>query len=209
MDQSTISAPVKPVRRRSFGPAQTIELRVNNVTAKGGQDGTYRLEPNGIFDAMGSTLDTGHVTSGFNRGIYRFALEFDIAAVPSNALLEEATLHLSCQSPALASQSMLSGFAGDGRVTPEDFVGGQDLMRFKAPGSGTQTLDVTSFVSELMARGSTWAGFSVRQDPLLDTGRNPVTWQGPGMENAPLLTIQFKKERPKLIYLCRRLVGLV
>lgn len=208
-DQFSTIVRKKSERRRPYGALQHLELRVNGVTARGGQDGSYRSEPSGNFDSLSSTLDTGFVTTGFNRGIYRFALEFNVSNIPLNSLVLEAKLQLSCHSPDLASHTVLAGFAGDGRVTLDDLTAGRDLQEFRMPETGEITLDVTSFVGEIVKDGSGWAGFNLRQDPLLDTGRCPATWHGPSLPTAPQLSILFKKPRTSLVYFCQRLVGLV
>ena len=185
-----------------------LVLQVASITAKGGQDGSYHTEADGSFTTLSSSLDTGRVISGFNKGIYRFAVEFNVGSLPAGATIASAVLHLSTPSPALASISVLAGFLGDGRVTAPDIIGGKDLQSFQMPPSGEHTIDVTSFVKPLHEADAGWVGFNIRQEPLHETGRSPVTWHGPGSPRAPKLVVQVRTPRPTFLLFLQRLVGL-
>ena len=208
MESITTVREKAPQSARNYGKTESIALRVDQVSARGGQDGSYHLEPNGRYDTIGSSLDTGLVNNGFNRGMYRFVLEFDLGKLPKDALIQQARLSLSPCSPSLAGKTTLAGFRGDGRVTEDDFSAGADIKTFTPSDAGTDAVDVTGFVVELLAEGAVWAGFCVRQNPLLDMGRSPANWHGPNSPNAPQLVIEFKRPRVYILAYLQKLVGL-
>ena len=208
MESTTTAKEKAPPRARDYGKTESMVLRVDQVSARGGQDGSYHLEPNGRYDTIGSSLDTGLVNNGFNRGMYRFVLEFDLGKLPKDALVQQARLSLSPCSPSLAGKTTIAGFCGDGRVTEDDFSAGDDIKTFTPSEAGTDAVDVTDFVIKLATQGTAWAGFCVRQNPLLDTGRSPANWHGPNSANAPQLVVEFKRPRVYILAYLQKLVGL-
>jgi hypothetical protein len=128
---------------------------------------------------------------------YRFALEFPLAALPADATITSASLTLRTGSNS-TGQTGIYGYAGDGSMAEADATVGGTPVLFTATPAVSESHDVTSFLTPA-ALASGWAGFSVRQDPLLATGIPFTTWGDWGCTNAtvyPFLTIEYSVPDP-------------
>lgn len=127
---------------------------------------------------------------------YRFALEFPLDELPDDATVTGATLALRAVTPAVAEQTGIYGYAGDGAITAADMdVTGTPVL-FTPTTSLRETHEVTALLTaDVIAAG--WAGFSLRQEPLRDDPRRVATWECPGTDFFPILTIEYSVPDPE------------
>jgi len=144
-----------------------------------GIDGTFDLlTPNEFV--------TGVVDVIFVELLYRFALEFDISALPGGATVNSATLYLRVANGTIGPTT-LAGYLGDGTITLADMTAGADVVSFTPADFSLHGYDVTAFIQGMYGSGD-WAGFSARQNPL---GTTSAFWDGPQDSEYPRLSIDY------------------
>lgn len=120
----------------------------------------------GVFDAF-TPLNFGSVNNnGFTS--FRTAVEFDLSAVPTGAVVNAATLTTFANVNDGPREIALYGYAGDGSISLADFsLGSLVASATVNPVAGLQTVifDATAFLDTLVAGNATFAGFNLREDP--------------------------------------------
>ena len=143
-----------PARSR----ADVVNLKVASV-ATGVDNGPQ----DGIFDSF-TALNLGSVNNnGYTS--FRTAYEFDLTGVPTSINSAKLTVVLSNYEG--ARSLAVHGYTGTGVVQLGDFSVNHLLASTTvASGSGQRlVLDVTDFVTDLLANHDSFAGFSLREDP--------------------------------------------
>ena len=145
---------------------------------------TKFVEANGNdsdFDGKFETITTGPLseflayralatTSGAtNTYDYRGALEFNVSALPSYAVIQSATfrIHYDGASGFPANSLQFNGYVGDGKITADDFTAGSELggMTYPAFGpTGTKyySVPVADFLQSVVMDGTGYAGFTMQ-----------------------------------------------
>src|SRR5687768_10468235 len=119
----------------------------------------------GIFDSF-TIPNLGSVNNnGFTS--FRTAFEFNLADIPAGASIGQAQLTLNIGVFEGPRQIQLHIYPGDGTVQLSDFAATRVAGVTSVHPIGSQTLvfDVTSVMIGLLARGGTFAGFTVREEP--------------------------------------------
>jgi hypothetical protein len=118
----------------------------------------------------------------------RFAMEFPLAALPTNATVTSASLSIRNILP--PAQASLFGYAGDGSIGVADIqVTGTPVVITNAT-TAREFHDVTSLLTASVI-SSGWAGFSAREEPLA-TGDSLAVWECRQTSSEfPILTINF------------------
>ena len=134
------------------------------------------------FDGVWDTLTPGPLTDylaynglsatagGTNDYDYRGAVEFNVSALPSNAVIQSATLrvHYEGASGARANTLEFNGYVGDGAIELSDFTAGTEVGGSLYPAFGpTGTTDkyyavpVTADLQSVVSAGTGYAGFTI------------------------------------------------
>lgn len=147
-------------------PSQAVMLDLRYASLATGED---RGPQDGVFDAFASPGAAGVANNGWTS--LRTAMEFDLSALPANAVIHSATVHMAIGWVEGTRYLALHGYAGDGAVSLTDFslnglVGGWTLNPSSIPPTlQLLTFDASSFVRGLLSSGEAFAGFNLREDP--------------------------------------------
>lgn len=174
-------------------------------------------------DGVGTTTATSLATlSNVGQYAYRGGVEFDLTSLAGQ--VESATLSLSFGSAHYGNPTIeLHGYeSADGDVSAADVRVTNLLATVSPPADYTWTVDVTSFISGLVASGSDYAGFSTRITNDLSPSSNsgafyfspnatslapqlnvtlvplpPAAWMGLGLLGAMGLIRRVRSRRPR------------
>lgn len=132
-----------------------------------GIDGNFSpaIARDGVFDTLVGGQPAAELLPN-NLTDARFAVEYNISAIPANATITLATLTFtefvdgSPHGDGTGTIIQLHGYAGDGIVDLHDMVANNLLLSDISDGvKGTAVLPVTSFVTSLVNQGEPFAGF--------------------------------------------------
>ena len=118
------------------------------------------------FDSTNNNALYADFLDGAARSVSRGVLEFSLSSFAGGSAAI-ASLELDQVSYASGSTqgALVYGFSGDGIVTLADATAGTTLLGQFPPsniGNGPRSLDVSGFVSSLLASGASFAGFVLR-----------------------------------------------
>jgi hypothetical protein len=116
----------------------------------------------GDLGAVGADEFSGE--PNFSVAETRYALQFDLAALPTNATITQATLRL--RDVTGADDIFVYGFAGNGVFSAASVTTGSQLFQ-AASNASPDSYDVSTFVEALST--GVEAGFSIRQSPVSDS----------------------------------------
>lgn len=157
-------------------------LVIATASDKGPQDG--------IFDEfpplnLGSVNNNGYTS-------FRTAMEFDLSAIPSDPIINKATLTMFVGWVEGSRQIALNGYTGDGNITLGDFSldGLVGVATLNPRGSYSISFDATNYLQELIARGGGIVGFNVREDPPNLHNYGVLFFQATGVV-APRLSVDY------------------
>ncbi|MEX2188380.1 MAG: DNRLRE domain-containing protein [Pirellulales bacterium] len=173
-------------------------LLANPADDRAGQDaapfdGTF----NTLFNFPG--LQTFHflqVGPPRDENEFRFALEFDIAAIPTGSTITSATLRFTEIRDENGGTVQLHGYSGDGAVSLADMVVSNVITADISDGSvGVNTIDVTGFIQSLVTGLSQYAGFMAMTVEASSSGPiyNVQSNEAPTPENRPLLAVEYSE----------------
>ncbi len=171
--------------------ARPAECGMITVYATSDRDGTD-FPRGGAFEVLGDETESGlsvtnqlYVSPIAER---RAALEFSLAALPSNATVSSATLALPITLLAGSSppQIRVYGYMGDGAVALADMTHTSTLLAgpISTSGLGTRLVDVTPFLQDLIGNNAGFAGFLLTADLDLATTLNAVEFGSSNQPNA-------------------------
>lgn len=141
---------------------------------------TGTFQPGGVRGRVG--LEAGG-------GESRYALQFNLAALPADATVTQAVLRL--HDSRGASNVFLYGYEGNGTFSSSSVTTGTQLLETQAGNIGPVNYDVGAFVETLPL--TSYAGFSLRQIPPSDLHGSFDTSQN---FFSPLLTITYSEPTP-------------
>jgi hypothetical protein len=170
-------------------PAQADVTNLNFVSVATGLD---RGPQDGIFDVftipnLGSVNNNGFAS-------FRTAVEFSLADLPTGSTINAAELTVVLSNFEGTRSIEVHGYAGDGTVQLSDLALNGLVGTASVDAGGTQTfvLDATSFVTDLVANGETFAGFNVREEPANASNFTVMSLE---LIGAPVLSIRFSTEQ--------------
>jgi hypothetical protein len=146
--------------------ATAVVITLNPCSEYSGTDGCWSPpDPrDGVFEQLwggdpAASLLPGGLTDE------RFALEYDISAIPSSATIALATLAFTEAVDAPYETRSLYGYVGDGVVDLNDMLATTSLLipQISDGEVGTTVLPVTAFISSRVSHGDPYAGFMCRQ----------------------------------------------
>ena len=165
----------------------------------------------GSYDLLSTELLQGGSTAlwAYNGGStynYHLAVEFNLAEIPANAQIIEATFRIRYNGANGSRTETLQfhGYAGDGVMSPSDFLVNNPIgPRYNAFGPPLETqpfyeVPVTSFIQSLVDANSTYAGFMAENVAWNQTSLCS-SLSGPSYE--PKLDITFVPEPSALLLL--------
>lgn len=170
-------------------PAQADVINLNFVSvATGVDDGPQ----DGVYDSftipnLGSVVNNGWTS-------FRTAFEFSLSDLPSGSTINSVNITIALGSIQGTRAIEVHGYGGNGTVQLSDFAL-NGLVGTASISEGvpqTYIFDVTSFVTDLVANGGAFAGFSVREEPANTS--NFLVMELP-MTGVPVLSINFSTER--------------
>jgi hypothetical protein len=166
------------------------------VVGNGGLDGEvggafFTITGSGVWMSNpGGACTTGHVEDPDFPLDLRFALEFPLSGLPADATVTSATLSLHTTAHQDAGQTAIYGYAGNGTMETADVeVTGTPVLFTPTSSNDREDHDVTA----VLTPGAAWAGFSVRQEPMLTTFAN---WSCPTDTLFPVLTVNYTTPDP-------------
>jgi hypothetical protein len=160
---------------------------VKSATDEGPQDGVFDVEYTPVPPYL---INNNGWTS------LATALEFDLSAIPADVTIVSAQLTVGVGTIEGNRSLAISGYSGSGSAALADFSAGALLAEKSVPAGGTSTftLDVTTFVADLIGGGHAFAGFNLRESPA-----NAYGWQVMVMnwqpDVSPVLTVQYEAIR--------------
>jgi len=159
----------------------------NSATDYGPQDG--------VFDAFVTSAPPSYSISNNGYEEFRTAFEVALTELPAGADILQARLTMRVATIEGNRMVAIHGYPGDGLAALADFGAGTLLGTHEVLPAGLQTepftLDVTAFVSHLLASGGTVAGFNVRESPA-NTDNFLVMVMDVIPEVRPVLTIEYE-----------------
>jgi hypothetical protein len=138
-------------------PAATVTATFANTIVDNGANGFDSINASALYARF---LDT--TAREVSRGVLEFALSSFAGGTSAVAALELVQVSFGSAS---TQGAIVYGYSGDGIVTLEDATAGTILLGQLPPsntGNGPRSLDVSSFVSSLLASGASFAGFVLR-----------------------------------------------
>ncbi len=126
---------------------------------------------NGYLDPETATVGYVQLSRNSLGAVYeqRFALEFDLSAIPAGATIEAASMSLSLanfeDNFGNGVPLEIHGYSGDGSVDTADFSVSNLIDGFTLPrpqSSVPMTRDVTSFLQQLVDSNQSFAGLMIR-----------------------------------------------
>jgi hypothetical protein len=142
----------------------------------------------------------GHVGSEQGLVDQRYTMQFNLAGLPSGAIITAASLRLR---DAQGQPAQLYGYAGNGTFSASSVTGGTLQATTLAATFVPQTFNVISFVAGLMTGAE--AGFYLRQNPL---STNISSFENSQDAFFPQLTITFSQPVPEPASLTLLALGL-
>lgn len=143
----------------------------------------------GVFDAFAGR-NLGAVSNN-ERTSYRTAFEFDLSGIPAGSEIDSARLVMTLSNRQGTRSVKVYGYIGDGTVQLSDFaLNGPFCGDSIGPELKTFTFDVTRFVASLAERGSTFAGFNLREEPA-NTSTLPL--MSLSRSGFPVLNVNYSK----------------
>jgi hypothetical protein len=109
-------------------------------------------------------LDMGQATVTLTTFEERAALEFALAGVPSDAMINSATLTLFFPvAPPVVNTAQVHGYAGDGVITAADLTVENPLTDFQVNAAGSVAIPLDpSFIQDLLVANEAYAGVALR-----------------------------------------------
>lgn len=149
----------------------------------------------GVFDDFVTPAPPPYSISNNGYTEMRTAFEVALTALPAGASIVDARLTLRVATIDGNRMIAVHGYPGDGLAGLADFAAGTLLGTHEVLPTGLLTepftLDVTAFVSHLLASGGTVAGFNVRESPP-NTDNFFVMVMDVIPEVRPVLTIDYE-----------------
>ena len=168
--------------------ATTVNLGV--AADRGGRD----IDIDGIYTIV-DPEDALTLRAGFDAAPlqeFRFALEFDLGAIPSDITITSASLSIGSNGSPAPGSVEIYGYSGNGVIEVADMTGGSLASGPFVPVIFANTRDVTSFLQGLVNGGAGFAGFRVQYaSQVLDSNVQIYSSEFTLAEQRPVLTIEF------------------
>ena len=149
----------------------------------------------GVFDAIVAPGMAGVSNNGWTS--MRTAFEFTLSALPTNAVINAATVTMTVGWVDGTRQVALHGYAGDGAVTLADFaldglMGVRTLSPSSTPAIAQHlSFDVSDFLKGLASGDRTFVGFNLREDPANEPNYEVLYFDTRPSYYAPRLSVDY------------------